>query len=492
MRGRDPYTAAMVRRRPLVTAAALVVLYAIASIPEPAWEPPDLADRAPFAWDQDDVWRGLETKFEDARARGCDVVGPEVTAHVESVATSVWALADAAPGDPRLDRLEAALFEASALTAACPDHLDALTAAHHMVRKVVRDAARDWDPADADARDRLYRLLYGSRMATEEVLLQLPPGAAPTLERGTEWDPQVPATTIQGLRIHSGDLLVSRGGAPTSAFIARGNTHPGNFSHVAMAHVAEDGTASIVESHIESGVGVFPVEKYLADKKLRILVLRMLPTVPELVANPRLPHDAAESALAAAQAGHIPYDFSMNADDGEEQFCSEVAKQGYAAAGVELWPGRRPLAARGAARWLGAVGARHFDVPLPSDLEYDVRFAVVAEWRDAETLFQDHLDNAILDALLEKAEAGDDLKVNVAKLAPARLAKALSWVMNRFGRVGPIPEGMSASTALRIDDLRGRHAKIRAHVLRHVASFRAEKGYTPPYWRLVDMAREAA
>src|SRR5207248_8921424 len=96
-----------------------------------------------------------------------------------------------------------------------------------------------------------------------------------------------------GMDLHSGDILVSRGGAPTSALIARGNDYPGSFSHVALLHVDEkSGRASVIEAHIERGVAVSSLEQYLADKKLRIVVLRLCPELLELVADPMLPHKA--------------------------------------------------------------------------------------------------------------------------------------------------------------------------------------------------------
>jgi hypothetical protein len=479
-------------RRLLIAAVVLLGCLGLSTVPESGWEPPDLADRAPFAWDQDDVWTGLQARFEASRDAGCASVEPAIDAGLGSVATLLEGLDAAPPSDPRLDAIETALFEAAALTAACPSRLDALLESHRLVRANAKRLSIAWDPADVASRDRLYRLLYGGRMAIEEVLLQVPVGAAPTLVMGTDEPSAAPSALIRGLRVHSGDLLVSRGSAPTSAFIARGNTHPGNFSHVSLVHVADDATVSIIESHIESGVGVFPLETYLGDGKLRILVLRPRADLHAMVANPMLAHEAAEAALAQTTQEHIPYDFSMNAIDGDSQFCSEVAIQGYQAVGMTLWPGRRPLAARGATRWLADVGVRYFEVPMPADLEYDPALRVVAEWRDAETLFTGHIDNAILDALLERAEAGESLTANRWKLPPARLAKAASWVLNRGGRVGPIPEGMSATTALKIQDLRERHARMRSQVLISVEAFRSENGYTPPYWALVEMAREAA
>src|SRR5439155_7958349 len=109
-----------------------------------------------------------------------------------------------------------------------------------------------------------------------------------------------PAIDVLGLTLHSGDILVSRGGAPTSALIARGNDYPGNFSHVALLHVGEK-SASVIESHIERGVAVASLDEYLRDKKLRIMVLRLRTDLPAMRADPKLPHKAAIAAIEGAR-----------------------------------------------------------------------------------------------------------------------------------------------------------------------------------------------
>ncbi len=58
------------------------------------------------------------------------------------------------------------------------------------------------------------------------------------------------------------------------------------------------------------------------------------------------------------------------------------------------------------------------------------KLRVVAEWRDPETLWQDHVDNASIDAMLENAEQGEHLPYAWYKLPPARIAKAYSAVLN--------------------------------------------------------------
>jgi hypothetical protein len=102
------------------------------------------------------------------------------------------------------------------------------------------------------------------------------------------------------------------------------------------------------------------------------------------------------------------------------------------------------------------------------------------------------VDNAVIDALLQRAEAGESLGYNRWLLPFARALKGWSVLKNECGAVGPIPEGMSATTALRVDQLTERHERIAAAVMARIEPFREERGYLPPYWELVRLAREAA
>jgi hypothetical protein len=115
---------------------------------------------------------------------------------------------------------------------------------------------------------------------------------------------------------------------------------------------------------------------------------------------------------------------------------------------------------------------------------------VVAEWRDPETLWHDHVDNAVVEAMLEGADGGDAIPAPWWKLAAVRLAKGYSVVLNLFGGVGPVPEGMDATAALRNLELSSLHEKMRAGVLERASAFEKRQGYRPPYWELVRMANE--
>lgn len=480
-------------RRVAVLAVAAALL-ALLLIPESRAPLPEGAGRDPFVWDQADMWAGLERRFADARKRGCDVVRPEIDASSRALDELLAELASSSPrpGDPRLRELESGLFGLAPLVAACTERVPELVGLVTRLRATVKVASRHWDVGAKAARDQIYRLLYGSRAAVEEVLLQLPRGEAPALTPGTDEPSATPALEFHGVRLHSGDVLVSRGGAPTSALIARGNDYPGNFSHVALLHVDEtSGEATVIEAHIEEGVVLSSADDYLRDTKLRIMVLRLRSDLPALAGDPSLPHRAASAALAEARRRHIAYDFEMDYRDPAKMFCSEVASASYADLGVDLWQGGTSMSSRGVTHWLSALGVRHFETHGPSDLEYDPQLRVVAEWRDPQTLYQDHVDNAVIDVLLEGAERGEELGYSWHLLPVVRLAKAYSWTASLVGRTGPVPEGMSSTVALRVRWLRERHAAVKERTLELAREFSQRQGYTAPYWELVRLARRA-
>ena len=451
-------------------------------------------NKRPFAWNQDEYWSALETRFVEAKDILPDSLDRTINRKLSSVNTLLDSLesGEYAPDNPIYSALESALFETAPLIGANPDKLEDYIGMYTRLRRLVKEQSIQWNINSVDARTTIYRLLYGGRIAVEEIMLQSPDRFVPGLVAGDNELSSCPSATLLGVSIHSGDLLVSRGGAPTSALIARGNDFPGNFSHAALVHVDEQsGNMSIIESHIEFGVKIASVDDYLKDKKLRVMVLRLRSNLPPLIEDPILPHEAAQMALSRARLERTPYDFEMDYTDHSELFCSEVASAPYEKLGIHLWMGVSHISSAGLRSWLAAFGVTHFETQEPSDLEYDPQLRVVAEWRDLETLFNDHVDNAVIDVMLEGAEAGDQLKYDSYKLPLARMAKAYSVVLNMMGGVGPVPEGMSATAALRSEWFSARHRAIKAQTLRLADEFRNAKGYRPPYWELVKLARRA-
>ena len=60
-----------------------------------------------------------------------------------------------------------------------------------------------------------------------------------------------------------------------------------------------------------------------------------------------------------------------------------------------------------------------------------------------------------------------------------------------FYKEGPVPEGMSAEAALKNINYSDTHDQIKSKLVFLADQFKIYKGYTPPYWELVDLARQA-
>jgi hypothetical protein len=483
------------RRWLLATGTALALVLLILCWPESDSLSFGESRGEPFAWRQDAYWSELERQFVAARAAGCIALTRRIDAALIEANRLLGELESKhlPPGHPAFGALETNLFQLGPLMAACPERLEDLLSLGTRIRATVKRQSQHWDGNPSAERQQLYRSVFGARMALEEVMLQAPAAAEfPTVVRGEDEPSRPPAATILGVTVHSGDILLSRGGAPTSALIARGNDFAGSFSHVALVHVDErTGRASVVESHIERGVAVASFDEYLQEKKLRVLVLRPRADLPALRADPMLPHKAAARALEDAQRRHIPYDFAMDWRDHQAQFCSEVVAAAYELSGVRLWMYLSHISSPTLRLWLASLGVRHFETQLPADLEYDPQLRVVAEWRDRATLFKAHIDDAVIDVMLEEAEPGKALSYSRSSLPVARLAKAWSVLLNAFGKEGPIPEGMSATTALRVRQYRADHAAIAGRLRLLADEFKRRQSYAPPYWELVRLARQA-
>ena len=478
---------------------------AVLSIPAPASEPV-IGTPTPFRWDAAELFTLLEANFlqvrslplEQARARAdsLDLVVSPILDRLDSEEAIGTRASDAAPvaapDRSALDRLARIQFEYALLGAAHPVLLGRAQDLVRRARVAVMRAAASW-PSDRATHEGLYRVVFGGRIALEEALVQAGPDALPPLVTFEDVPSRTPFLEVGGVRVHSGDILLSRGGAPTSALIARGSDFASTFSHAALAHVDErTGTGTVLESLIERGSVMSSVDEYLESKKHKILVLRLSPDHPALRDDPLLPHRAASRMRDLLASRNVPYDFAMSWSDDAEMFCSEVAYHAFRQEGVELWPIRSAMSTPGLVRWLAAMGVREFRTLVPSDLEYDAQLRAVAEWRDMPALMDYRHDNAITDVLLEQADQGRDLGFAWYALPAARLVKSWSVVQAAVGATPTIPSGMSTDAALRVSALVSTvHPRMKEDLARREADFFERNGYRAPYWTLVALARES-
>ena len=448
-----------------------------------------------FSWQRDPFFQTLEQTFEQAKQQPLQQVRDRFAVQVAQGRRLTEAIRLSAEKIPfaELKGLEEAQFYTATLAAA---HEPLMIEAHGFLaeaRLTVLRAAAYWPAGNPDVHNAIYRVVYGGRAAIEEALVQQQAGALPALTLLEDVPSATPSVVIEGVRVHSGDIILSRGDAPTSALIARGNPYPGNFSHVALVHVDEhSGAATVVESLIERGAVFGSAAEFLKEKRHRLLLLRLRPGNPLLQQDPLAPHRAAGYMLDRIKAGHISYDFSMDWNDDSKMFCSEVAYHAYRTTGIDLWADKQKLEAPGLVRWLGDMGMKNFTTIMPSDIEYDPRLAPVAEWRNLETLRYDRLDNVTLDVLLEAAERGDRLGYAPLATLTGGVVKLWSGLKSVMGLNPDIPAGMSVGTALRVRSLiKDVHPELRTAIANADTKYRAEHGYPAPYWTLSALARQA-
>ncbi|MCW8803683.1 MAG: YiiX/YebB-like N1pC/P60 family cysteine hydrolase [Ignavibacteriaceae bacterium] len=484
----------IVKKHPkiFITISSIVSLYLILLIPFDHNPLTSVGNKAPFSWNRDSLWKSLELKFISSNSEGCDKIKFTVDSLFKNSEMLLNEISSEAldPSNGKFIELENNIFNLAPFIPVCTQYFADYINFYSNLRRIVKEESRHWDMNSTIAKNTLYRLLYGNRIAIEEIMLQLPENKVDPLIKGIDEFSLTPSAEILGVVVHSGDILISRGGAPTSALIARGNDYPGNFSHVALIYITEKTkNVSVIESHIERGVAISSLDEYLNDKKLRIMVLRLR---TDLISdNPMLPQEAAKFSLNEAMLKHIPYDFEMNISESEKQFCSEVASSAYKEYGITLWTGLSTISSKGTRSWLAAFGVKNFETQEPSDLEYDPQLSVVAEWRDPTTLYKDHLDNAVTDVMLEEADSGKVLSYDWYALPIGRVMKLYSMILNLFGSEGPVPEGMSAEAALKNVTYSETHDQIKVKLIVLANQFKNERGYTPPYWELVNLARQA-
>ncbi|OGU68077.1 MAG: hypothetical protein A2499_12005 [Stygiobacter sp. RIFOXYC12_FULL_38_8] len=483
------------KRKILYILGTLLFFYLILLIPTESVITPKLAAKKLFVWDRDSLWRSLENEYVKSKSLGCEKLESQIFrnfAFINSLSDEITNQ-KLQPSDPLFEDIGQVMFSTAALIGGCEKHTEEFVDLFSKVRSVIKNESREWNLKDIIVRQTLYKIIYGGRAAVEELLLQSKKENIQELTLGDDEESATPYTSILGVKIHSGDILVSRGGAPTSALIARGNDYPGNFSHVALVYVDDETKLPyIIESHIERGVTISSIYDYLKDKKLRVMVLRLRKDLQQLQIDPMLPRKAARLAYQRAEAEHIPYDFEMDFSNDDKWFCSEVASSTYKKLGVNLWMSVSSISTLGTAKWLAGFGVTHFETQEPSDLEYDPQLKVVAEWRNPETLYQDHVDNAIVEALLDEANEGKELSYDWYMLPFARLMKFYSVIQNKFGAEGSIPEGMSAESGLRHKKYESIFNSIKEKVLVDAEKFAKENHYQPPYWKIVGFAKKYA
>lgn len=210
--------------------------------------------------------------------------------------------------------------------------------------------------------------------------------------------------------LKSGDVILSRGNAYSSAAIARIGTTDAQFSHLSLVYKDEKNELHTIEAHIEIGNVVAPFQTHLDFENAREVVFRYH--------DQKLAHEAAKYMYEKVKARqekkkNIPYDFAMNYKDNSEIFCSEVIYDGFhhVSKGELDIPRFKSQFHAGAIPFLNKIGIKvtaenieEFETFSPGDIEFDGRFELVAEWKNPAKMGDSRIKDMVLTKIFEWME----------------------------------------------------------------------------------------
>ena len=209
------------------------------------------------------------------------------------------------------------------------------------------------------------------------------------------------ATPDGQVEFRSGDVIVVRGLRHNSAAIARVGDVDSQFSHVAMIHVDEKGTARVLEALIEEGATISYLDYTLEHGLARAILFRHRD--PDIAARAADRIYERIKASQGARGKHIFYDFSMELDSYDELFCSKLIREGYdrASGGLVLLP-TYPTTFQYAPRdFVGRIGVTANVSFAPGDMELETQFHAIAEWRDYRKTSRIRLMDMVMVKLFE-------------------------------------------------------------------------------------------
>ncbi len=193
----------------------------------------------------------------------------------------------------------------------------------------------------------------------------------------------------------SGDIIISRGNTFISAAIARGNGSNNHFSHLSLVYI-DEATSKIytIESHIETGVVVRPIEDHIAQKNSREAIYRY----PDAETAHRAAKYMYDLARKHKEPDNIPYDFAREMDEHSAIDCTEIVRLAFKAVTKNevLFPKYISKFPDNLKNFLNHIGVTSTIGFLPGDIEVDPRVELVAEWRDAEMIEDTKYKNEII------------------------------------------------------------------------------------------------
>ena len=315
---------------------------------------------------------------------------------------------------------------------------DALNEAWKIKNEVRAEMKKDYDAKVYDrACSDEYKKFYIALRSYEDrvAVLGADRGTVTTNTAFTAKNPQtfvVPGQTMNDPRtdLQSGDIVLSRGNAYTSAAISHLGDSDQQFSHMSLVYKnPKTGVINTIESHIELGVIAKPLAANIKEMNSRDMVFRF----EDQGVSARAAEYMFYRAYNQSKSGsNINYDFQMDMNDSNSLFCSEVASHAFDHASngnVKIPLFMSSLTTRNVS-FEHAIKVNQVESFLPGDIEIDPRFTLISEWKDWKLVRDLQEKDAILRSMLSWMDTKGyqfDQSYNLEVL----FKKNVAWAMRR-------------------------------------------------------------
>jgi hypothetical protein len=302
----------------------------------------------------------------------------------------------------------------------------------------------------------------------------------------------------QNITLKSGDLIISRGNAYTSAAISRIVEVDSQFSHMAMIYIPEGPAKEytlaeamqrkdvlVLEAHIEVGSTIRPFNEYAMDGNARNILFRYKKggAVPHMAAKATYEYlekyrDQARSKILPPLRRDrsdvnyaVPYDFKMDLADSGEVFCTEVGYIGYKSQGVLIPTYMSDINPQlDLVRRLGIKGDRIF---APGDMELEPQFELIAEFRNLRKLKGIRMKDMALASFLDWMDKG----YKIYPKASASVEALSGWLLRQLDLNVKnvrkrLPKNMNVkalNTVLTLDSVNG---YLESHLIKSEVEFK--------------------
>lgn len=289
-------------------------------------------------------------------------------------------------------------------------------------------------------------------------------------------------------KLKSGDVLLIRGKSYVSAMIARIGDEEGNFSHLAIIGEDKQGKQYAVESLIQKGLIVTPLEKWLTQEDARVALYRQPDEALAKLAAQKIYEKATE---AMKKGESIRYDFAMDDEEHSTLFCSEVIRYAYELASDKKFiiPKYRSSVSKfGESKYPRTLGITKNHLFAPYDIEVDPRFDFIAEYRHFPLLRQVRMQDSVLQSIYSwMIEKKYDFR-----FAPTHSLKAIfAKIVRQFGvAADTLPKYMPLDTIQTTVQFEAVAKALEENIYKAEAEFYKKNGYLPSFQDMMAIHEE--